>query len=132
MKIGEVAAQSGVSAKMVRYYESIGLIRTAKRSTKGYRGYDDSDVHTLRFIRRCRDLGFSMDEVGSLLALWQNRRRKSSEVKRLAAIHVKDLQTKIDALQGMVNTLATLMQCCHGDDRPDCPILEELEGQSAS
>lgn len=128
MKIGEVAAKSGVSAKMVRYYESIGLIRAAKRSTKGYRGYDDTDVHTLRFIRRCRDLGFNMEEIGNLLALWQNRRRKSAEVKRLAAIHVKELQIKIDGLQSMVSTLSHLMHCCHGDDRPDCPILDDLGG----
>lgn len=130
MKIGEVSAQSGVSAKMVRYYESIGLMRAAKRSTKGYRGYDETDVHTLKFIRRCRDLGFNMDEIGNLLALWQNRRRKSAEVKRLAGLHVKELQTKIDALQSMVNTLTHLVHCCHGDDRPECPILDELEGQA--
>jgi MerR family transcriptional regulator, copper efflux regulator len=128
MKIGEVAAKSGVSAKMVRYYESIGLIRAAERSSKGYRGYDEVDVHTLKFIRRCRDLGFNMSEIGNLLALWQNRRRKSAEVKRLATVHVKELQAKIDALQGMVNTLSQLMHCCHGDDRPECPILDELEG----
>lgn len=128
MKIGEVAVQSGVSAKMVRYYESIGLIPAAKRSTKGYRGYDTTDVHTLKFIRRCRDLGFNMGEISNLLALWQNRKRKSAEVKRLAGLHVKELQTKIDALQSMVNTLSQLVQCCHGDDRPECPILEELEG----
>lgn len=127
MKIGEAAVQSGVSTKMVRYYESIGLIRPARRSAKGYRGYDETDVHTLKFIRRCRDLGFNMSEVASLLALWQNRRRKSAEVKRLAGLHVNELQTKIDALQSMVNTLSHLMHCCHGDDRPECPILEELE-----
>lgn len=130
MRIGEAAAQSGVSAKMVRYYESIGLIRAARRSAKGYRGYDETDVHTLKFIRRCRDLGFNLDEIATLLALWQNRRRKSSEVKRLAALHVKELQAKIDALQSMVNTLSHLMHCCQGDDRPECPILDELENPS--
>jgi MerR family transcriptional regulator, copper efflux regulator len=132
MKIGEVAAKSGVSAKMVRYYESIGLIRAAQRSSKGYRGYDEADVHTLKFVRRCRDLGFNMDEIGNLLALWKNRRRKSSEVKRLASLHVGQLQAKIDALQSMVNTLAHLMHCCHGDERPECPILDELEGPNVS
>ena len=126
MKIGEASAESGVSAKMIRYYESIGLIRSAERSAKGYRAYTEVDVHTLRFIRRCRELGFDMTEITELLALWQNRGRRSSEVKRLAAAHVKELNRKIEGLQSMARTLEELMHCCRGDDRPECPILEDL------
>ncbi len=126
MKIGEASAESGVSAKMIRYYESIGLIRAAERSAKGYRAYTEVDVHTLRFIRRCRELGFDMTEITELLALWQNRGRRSSEVKRLAAAHVKELNRKIEGLQSMARTLEELMHCCRGDDRPECPILEDL------
>lgn len=127
MKIGEVAQASGVSAKMIRYYESIGLIAPAERSSKGYRAYSQTDVHTLRFIRRGRELGFDMDEIGALLTLWQDRGRKSGEVKRLALTHVADLQRRIAALQSMAKTLEELAHCCRGDDRPDCPILEDLE-----
>lgn len=130
MKIGEASAASGVSAKMIRYYESIGLIRTAQRSAKGYRAYSDADVHTLRFIRRGRELGFGMRELGELLTLWQDRRRRSSEVKRLAGAHVQDLQRKIAGLQSMARTLEELMSCCRGDDRPECPILEDLGKQT--
>lgn len=126
MKIGEVAAASGVSAKMVRYYEEIGLIKSVARSAKGYRAYSEVDVHTLRFIRRCRELGFSMEEIADLLALWQDRSRKSGEVKKLASAHVRELQAKIAALQEMVQTLSHLVHCCRGDERPECPILEEL------
>lgn len=126
MKIGEASAESGVSAKMIRYYESIGLIRAAERSAKGYRAYTEVDVHTLRFIRRCRELGFDMTEITELLALWQNRGRRSSEVKRLAGAHVKELNRKIEGLQSMARTLEELMHCCRGDDRPECPILEDL------
>lgn len=130
MKIGEVALASGVSAKMIRYYESIGLIRPADRSSKGYRAYTETDVHTLRFVRRGRELGFDMDEIGALLTLWQDRGRKSGEVKRLALTHVADLQRRIVALQSMAKTLEELAHCCRGDDRPDCPILEDLENSS--
>jgi Cu(I)-responsive transcriptional regulator len=129
MKIGEASVASGVSAKMIRYYESIGLIRAADRSAKGYRAYTEVDVHTLRFIRRCRDLGFDMHEIGELLTLWQDRSRRSSEVKRLAATHVKELQRKIAGLQSMARTLEELVSCCRGDDRPECPILEDLGKQ---
>ncbi|HEX2734653.1 MAG TPA: Cu(I)-responsive transcriptional regulator [Polyangiaceae bacterium] len=129
MKIGEVAAASGVSAKMIRYYESIGLIRRAARSAGGYRAYSDADVHTLQFVRRCRQLGFGMAEIQKLLSLWNNRRRKSQEVKRLATTHVQALQAKIDDLQSVVRTLSHLVHCCHGDDRPDCPILDDLEAR---
>lgn len=132
MKIGEAAAASGVSSKMIRYYESIGLIRAAERSTKGYRSYTDVDVHTLRFIRRGRELGFDMTEIGELLALWQDRGRRSSEVKRLAAAHVADLERKIAALQSMAKTLEELVSCCRGDDRPECPILEDLSKEQES
>lgn len=127
MKIGEVALASGVSAKMIRYYESIGLIRAADRSSKGYRAYTEADVHTLRFIRRGRELGFDMGEIGALLTLWQDRARKSGEVKRLALTHVAELQRRIAALQSMAKTIEELAHCCRGDDRPDCPILEDLE-----
>lgn len=124
--IGEAAARSGVSAKMVRHYESLGLLPRVARSEAGYRQYRDSDVHTLRFIRRARDLGFSMAEIGELLKLWQNRRRASADVKRIASAHVADLQRRIDAMSAMKRTLQDLVSCCHGDQRPDCPILDQL------
>lgn len=126
MKIGEASLRSGVSAKMIRYYESIGLIAQARRSAQGYRAYSEGDVHTLGFIRRCRELGFDMAEIDDLLGLWQEPRRKSSVVRRLAEGHVRALEEKIDALQGVVRTLSHLMQECHGDDRPGCPILDDL------
>jgi MerR family transcriptional regulator, copper efflux regulator len=126
MKIGEASFASGVSAKMIRYYESIGLVAKAKRSTQGYRAYSEADIHTLRFIRRCRELGFDMAEISELLRLWQERGRRSSVVKRLAAGHVRTLEEKIEALQGVVRTLSHLMHECHGDDRPECPILDDL------
>ena len=127
LQIGEAAMASGVSAKMIRYYEEIGLLRGVKRTKVGYRKYTAADVHTLRFIRRSRDLGFDLSEIARLLTLWQDRRRKSSDVKRLAATHVAELNAKIEALQAMVRSLSTLVACCHGDERPECPILEELE-----
>jgi MerR family transcriptional regulator, copper efflux regulator len=130
MKIGELANASGVSTKMIRYYESIGLIHPAKRSAKGYRAYTEVDTHTLRFIFRCRSLGFSIATIQNLLALWQDRNRKSAEVRRVAGNHVKALQAKIEALEAMVNTLSHLIHCCHGNDRPECPILDELSGDS--
>lgn len=128
MNIGEASAASGVTAKMIRYYESIGLLQAVKRTVKGYRSYSDKDVHILRFIRRCRELGFTMSEIAELLALWQDSGRKSAEVKKLAQAHVHDLQTKVFALQQMVQTLSHLIHCCQGDERPDCPILEGLSG----
>ena len=126
--IGEAAQQSGVSAKMVRHYEALGLLGTVARTDSGYRLYSPADVHTLRFIKRCRDLGFSMAEIAELVGLWQNRRRASSSVKRIAQKHVDELAQRIDAMQSMQRTLATLVGCCHGDDRPDCPILDDLAG----
>ena len=126
--IGEAAQHSGVSAKMVRHYEALGLLGKVARTESGYRLYSPADVHTLRFIKRCRDLGFSMAEIAELVGLWQNRRRASSSVKRIAQKHVDELAQRIEAMQSMQRTLATLVGCCHGDDRPDCPILDDLAG----
>jgi MerR family copper efflux transcriptional regulator len=126
MNIGEAAALSGVSAKMVRHYESLGLLPKVSRSDSGYRQYGEREVHTLRFIRRARDLGFSMAEIAELLKLWQNRRRASSDVKRIALSHVADLDRRMAEMAAMKQSLARLAACCHGDDRPDCPILDEL------
>lgn len=128
MNIGEAAAASGVSAKMIRYYESIGLIPAAARTASGYRVYSAQDVHTLAFIRRARDLGFPLARVERLVALWRDKSRASAEVKAIAEAHVAELQAKISALEGMARTLGHLARCCHGDDRPDCPILEDLAG----
>ncbi|HUG99454.1 MAG TPA: Cu(I)-responsive transcriptional regulator [Gammaproteobacteria bacterium] len=126
MTISEAAAGSGVSAKMIRYYEDVGLFRPEGRSAGGYRLFNDKDVHALRFIRRARDLGFSLDEIRELLALWRDERRSSAEVKALALRHVADLDQRIRELQEMVTTLRHLARHCHGDDRPDCPILADL------
>lgn len=127
MNIGDAARASGVSAKMIRYYEDTGLIPAAARTASGYRVYSDQDVHMLRFIRRARDLGFSVDGIGELLGLWRDRARQSADVKRLALAHVAGLRQKIRELEDMASTLETLAACCHGNDRPDCPILNELE-----
>jgi len=124
--IGEAAARSGVSAKMIRHYESLGLLPKVARTDSGYRQYSDKDLHTLRFVRRARGLGFSMAEIAELLKLWQNRRRASSDVKRIAMAHVDDLQRRIAEMEAMKKTLESLAGCCHGDQRPDCPILEGL------
>ena len=126
VNIGEAAALSGVSAKMVRHYESLGLLPKVARTDSGYRQYSEADVHTLRFIKRARDLGFSMEEIGELVGLWQNRRRASANVRRIAQKHSDDLAKRIAAMQEMQRTLGHLIHCCHGDERPDCPILEEL------
>ena len=126
MNIGQAAAASGISAKMIRHYEEIGLSGKARRSASGYRVYADTDVHVLRFIRRARDLGFSTVEIKRLLGLWRNR-RPSAEVKRLALDHVADLQRRIGEMQEMARTLQHLAHHCHGDDRPECPILGALE-----
>ena len=124
--IGEAAARSGVSAKMVRHYESLGLMPKVHRTESGYRQYTANDVHTLRFIRRARDLGFSMAEIAELLKLWQNKRRASADVKRIALAHATDLRRRIEEMEAMKRTLEQLADCCHGDQRPDCPILDEL------
>jgi Cu(I)-responsive transcriptional regulator len=128
MNIGEASKQSAVSAKMIRHYESLGLLPTVARTGAGYRQYDEAEIHTLRFIRRARDLGFGVKEIETLLALWRNRRRASSQVKRVALEHADDLQRRIDAMQAMQRTLLHLAHCCHGDERPECPILDDLAG----
>jgi MerR family copper efflux transcriptional regulator len=129
--IGEAARRSGVSAKMVRHYESLGLLPSVGRTDSGYRQYTDREVHTLRFIRRSRDLGFSMAEIAELLKLWQNRRRSSADVRRIASKHVQELNQRMAEMESMRRTLEHLIECCQGDQRPDCPILDELEGQPA-
>jgi MerR family copper efflux transcriptional regulator len=128
MNIGEAAQRSGVSAKMVRHYESLGLLPAVARTDAGYRQYTEREVHTLRFIRHARDLGFSMAEIGELLKLWQNQRRSSSSVKKIAQQHLAALDAKVAEMQAMRKTLAHLVHCCSGDERPDCPILDELAG----
>ena len=127
MNIGKAAAASGVSAKMIRYYESINLLAAARRTDAGYRAYTDEDVHVLRFIRRARDLGFALADIGELLALWHDQGRASADVKGIALAHVAELERKIAQLQGMADTLRTLAEHCHGDARPDCPILTDLD-----
>jgi len=131
MNIGQAAEASGVSAKMIRYYESIGLIAKTVRTQAGYRVYSESDVHNLRFIRRARDLGFSVEQIGELVSLWRDRSRASTDVKRLALDHVSALERKASALQAMADTLRHLADHCRGDDRPDCPIIAELEAPDA-
>ena len=127
MNIGEAAGASGVSAKMIRHYEGIGLLPRASRTDAGYRQYGDKDVRMLRFIRHSRDLGFSLEQIRELLDLWQNRRRSSRQVKSLAQAHIAELNAKLSELQEVKATLEHLVHCCHGDDRPDCPIIESLE-----
>jgi len=126
MNIGDAARASGVSPKMVRHYETLGLVPGVARTEAGYRQYDAATVHTLRFIRRARDLGFGTAEIAELLTLWRNKQRPSAEVKRIALAHVDDLQRRIAEMQAMQRTLSQLAGCCHGDDRPDCPILDDL------
>ena len=126
MNIGEAAKASGVSAKMVRHYESVGLFPEAARTEAGYRQYSTVEVNTLRFIRQARDLGFSIEQIRELLGLWQNRKRPSRQVKALAQAHIAELDEKLKELQAMRSTLAHLVHCCHGDDRPDCPIIDAL------
>ncbi|MCA0327813.1 MAG: Cu(I)-responsive transcriptional regulator [Proteobacteria bacterium] len=129
--IGEAARASGVSAKMVRHYESLGLLGEVTRTDSGYRQYSAADIHTLRFIKRARDLGFSMAEIAELVSLWHDRSRASAAVKRIAEHHVAELDKRIAALQGMHRTLNALLHACHGDTRPDCPILDDLAGGAA-
>ena len=131
MNIGQAARASGVSAKMIRHYESVGLLPPAARTDAGYRQYTANDIHTLRFVRRSRDLGFSLDAIGDLLALWHDRSRSSRQVKRLALSHIAALDAKVQQLLAMKATLEELVRCCHGDDRPDCPIIEGLAGGAA-
>lgn len=126
MDIGRASKDSGVSVKMIRHYESIGLLPKVARTFANYRVYGPNDVHVLRFIRRARDLGFSMDDIKELLSLWQNRSRSSASVKKIAGKHIDELKAKIEELRSMVDTLEHLAKHCHGDHRPDCPILDDL------
>jgi Cu(I)-responsive transcriptional regulator len=132
MNIGDAARHSGVSAKMIRHYEGIGLIPKAARTYSGYRTYTANDVHTLRFVRQARNLGFSIKQIERLLGLWRNQRRPSSKVKALALEHVEELDQRIAELQEMKRTLQALAAHCHGDDRPDCPILDGLAAVARS
>ena len=126
MNIGEAASESGVPAKTIRYYESIGLIPPAVRAENGYRNYSPFDIKTLKFIQHARRLGFSVKDVGGLLGLWRDKSRTSADVKALALKHISDVEKRIAELQSIRNTLIDLTDSCHGDDRPDCPILEDL------
>lgn len=130
MNIGDAARLSGLTPKMIRYYEQTGLLPDGRRSSAGYRLYSESDLHQLHFIRRARDLGFSLKQIAELLALWRDRNRASADVQRLAMAHIAELEDKARQLTDMANTLRNLAQHCHGDDRPDCPILDGLVGQS--
>ena len=131
MKIGEVSGASGVSQRMIRHYEKIGLIPEAARRDSGYRDYDQRDLHTLRFIGRARDLGFPIEDIRLLLALWTDRNRSSADVKKLALSRVEELRQRLAVLEGMCRSLEQLAESCHGDDRPDCPILDGLRSGSS-
>lgn len=126
MNIGQAAEASGVSSKMIRYYEQSGLIPKARRSENGYRVYDDTDIHRLRFIRRSRNLGFTVVQMRELLALWSDRSRASADVKALALGHVETLKERLAEIENMIATLETLAEHCQGDNRPDCPIISGL------
>jgi MerR family copper efflux transcriptional regulator len=132
MNIGQAAEASGVSAKMIRYYEAVGLVTKARRTDGGYRIYSQNDIYTLGFIRRARDLGFSVKQIEHLLGLWRNRRRASADVRRVAQQNIVELEEKIEKLQSMRRTLQQLVQHCHGDRRPECPILDDLAGKEQS
>ncbi len=131
VNIGNAARLSGVSAKMIRHYESLGLLPAVGRTDSNYRQYSDAQVETLRFIKRSRELGFSMADITELVGLWQNRRRTSASVKRIASKHADELGQRITAMQAMQRTLDHLIYCCQGDERPDCPILDDLAGLKA-
>lgn len=131
MSVGDAARASGVSAKMIRYYEDIGLLAPPARGDNGYRYFSQQDVHTLTFIRRARTLGFSTEQIRRLVALWQDRERPSAEVKRIAQAHIDELDHKIEATRAMRDTLQHLAEHCRGDQRPDCPIINELAGKQA-
>lgn len=129
MNIGRAASASGVTAKMIRYYEEIDLLPASIRAANGYRTYGENDIHRLRFIRRAREFGFSVDQIGKLMQLWSNRSRPSQEVKKIALRHVAELDAKIGSLTELRDTLRDLAQRCHGDNRPECPILRRLAGR---
>lgn len=131
MNIGQAGKASGVSAKMIRHYESVGLLPEPARTESGYRQYSEKDVSTLRFIRQSRDLGFSIEQIRELLGLWQDRKRPSRQVRALAQAHIEELDEKLKELQSMKATLEHLVHCCRGDDRPDCPIIETLAQDKA-
>jgi MerR family transcriptional regulator, copper efflux regulator len=128
--IGQAAKRSGITAKMIRHYDAIGLVRPSARSEAGYRHYTENDVHTLGFVRRARHLGFSLDQTATLLQLWRDRKRASAEVKSLALRHIEELDDKIAELEAMRRTLDHLARHCHGDHRPDCPIIDDLANQT--
>lgn len=127
MNIGEVATLSEVNSKMIRRYEEQGIIPKAGRSMAGYRQYSEKDVHVLRFVKRARELGFSMKDIKQLVSLWRNKSRPSSQVKNIALKHATELEKKLKEIQSMLSTLNNLVEHCHGDERPDCPILDELD-----
>ncbi|GAB5378266.1 MAG: Cu(I)-responsive transcriptional regulator [Acuticoccus sp.] len=131
MNIGHASRGSGVSAKMIRYYEEIGLIAPVPRSSAGYRSYVEADVHTLRFIRQAREFGFSIEKIAALLALWRDRERSSADVKKVALTHLAELEAKIRELEAMASALKHLADNCHGDNRPDCPIIDKLADAAA-
>lgn len=126
MNIGEVSKRSDVNSKMIRRYEELGIIPKAGRSDAGYRQYSENDVHVLKFVKRARELGFSMKDIKQLVSLWRNKARPSSQVKSIASKHVRELEIKLAEIQSMLSTLNKLVKSCHGDHRPDCPILDEL------
>jgi MerR family transcriptional regulator, copper efflux regulator len=128
MNIGEAAGASGVSAKTIRYYEAAGLIAAANRTRSGYRVYTQADVFTLRFIKRARELGFSIERIRRLLDLWQDKSRASRDVKRLALDHIAEIRAKVAAMTSMRDAVQELADACDGDERPECPILRDLEG----
>ncbi len=128
MNIGAAAQRTGLAAKTIRYYEEIGLIPRARRTESGYRAYSEADVQTLRFVQKARSLGFPVKDVGALLTLWQDRGRASADVKAVALAHVDEIDRKIAELEAMRQTVLHLAERCHGDDRPDCPILDDLAG----
>ena len=132
LNIGQAATASGVSAKMIRHYEAVGLLPQPRRTESGYRQYGDADVQTLRFIRHSRDLGFSIPDIAKLVSLWQDRRRPSRVVKTLAQQHIEELEEKAQDLLAMKAALEHLVHCCRGDDRPECPIIEMLQSEAAS
>lgn len=127
--IGAASERSGVSARMVRHYEGLGLLPGVARTESGYRQYTEADIHSLQFIKRSRDLGFSMEEIAELVGLWHDRRRASASVKKIAQRHLGELEERIASMQAMQRTLSHLVHCCHGDGRPDCPILDDLSGK---
>ena len=131
MNIGQVSSRSGIPAKTIRYYESVGLLPEAERAPNGYRRYRDRDLETLRFIQRARGLGFSVRDVADLLNLWRDRDRASADVKALARKHIAEIDERLQQLQSVRNTLTALVERCHGDDRPDCPILDDIAGERA-